>query len=211
MTKQKSSRERPTARELGKARHRRVLLNAAAETVYRFGVRDATVGRIQEISKLSRGMINLHFGSKENLLLAMLEELADEYTRNWRRAVGPDDGNPARRLRAIIAADFSPDVLNPRNISIWFAFRAEVNSHPEYRPFVDSRETEFRAALVATCHELSDDDEEETLLAANALTAVLEGMWTDFLLNQSDFDRDAALKACLLVARRLFPRMAELE
>jgi len=210
MSKQKSFREQPTVREIGKARHRRVLLNAAAEAVYRFGVRDATVGRIQEISQLSRGMINLHFGSKEKLLLAMLEELANEYTHNWRRAVGPDDGNPARRLHAIIAADFSPDVLNPRNISIWFAFRAEVNLHPEYRPFVDSRETQFRAALVETCRELSDDNE-ETMPAANALTAVLEGMWTDFLLNRSTFDRDAALEACLLVARRLFPRMEELE
>ncbi|KPP86815.1 MAG: transcriptional regulator, TetR family [Rhodobacteraceae bacterium HLUCCO07] len=210
MNKRTTAADQPNAREISKSRHRRVLLNAAADAVYRFGVRGVTVARIQEISNLSRGMISLHFGSKENLLLAMLKELSEEYTRNWRRAVGPDDANPARRLRAIIAADFSPDVLNPRNIAIWFAFRAEINSHPEYRPFVDSRESDFRDALIKTCRELSNL-EEEAVLAANALTAVLEGMWTDFLLNQAQFDREVALEACLLVARRLFPDIAESE
>jgi len=35
--------------------------------------------------------------------------------------------------------------------------------------------------------------DDKTLLADHALMAVLEGMWTDFLLNQQGFVRDAAL------------------
>lgn len=195
-------------RQVNKERHRAVLLDSAAEAVNRYGVRGATVARIHEISGLSRGMISLHFGSKEHLLLAMLRELAKEYTCNWRKAFDPDDNDPARRLRAMIEADFSPEVLNRRNITIWFAFRADVGSHPEYRPYVDSRETAFREAMLKACHELTGS-KEDARLAADVLIAMLEGMWTDFLLNESQFNREKALQSCLFAVKRLFPMIDE--
>ncbi len=197
---------KPNARELSKARHRAALLDAAAEAVYLHGVRGVTVDRIQEISGLSRGMIGFHFGSKENLLISMLEEMANDYTRNWRAAVDSGDINPSRRLRGIIAADFLPEVLNRRDITIWFAFRAEMNTRPEYKRFVDSRETEFRSILMATCSELAAN-EAEAVLAANGLTALLEGMWTDFLLNPDSFSRSDATRTCIEIAKRLLSRM----
>lgn len=197
---------KPNVREQSKARHRAVLLDAAAEAVYRYGVRGVTVDRIQEISGLSRGMIGFHFGSKENLLIAMLEGMANDYTRNWRAAVDSGDINPSRRIRGIIAADFLPEVLNRRDITIWFAFRAELNTRPEYARFVDSRETEFRSILMSTCRELAAS-EAEAVLAANGLTALLEGMWTDFLLNPDSFSRSEATRTCIEIAKRLLSRM----
>jgi len=193
-------------RDRKKAHHRSVLIQAAGEAVLNHGVRGTTIDRIQQISGLSRGMISLHFGSKENLLLALIEQLAEEYTENWRAAVDQGSKDPAQRLVALMRADFAPMVLNRRNMVIWFAFRAEVPANPQYRPFVDSREGNFRQAMTEICRTLSGPDNEQAAQQrAYALTALLEGMWADFHLNPDSFDRDEALETCLLVARRLFP------
>ena len=37
------------------------------------------------------------------------------------------------------------------------------------------------------------------------MTALLEGMWTDFHLNPENFDRGEAERACLYVANGLIP------
>ncbi len=197
------------ARDRGKKRHRRQLLDATSEAIYLYGVRGATIDKIHEISGLSRGMISLHFQSKENLLKAVAKDLADEYTQNWQESViASHEGEPVERLNSLIAADLSPAVLNERNIAIWFSFRAEVNSHPEYRHYVNSRDSEFRVALLGIFRGLISDDPDrdaEAKLATNTLTALLEGMWTDFHLNPKNFDRDEAQRACLYVARSFFP------
>lgn len=189
-----------------KAHHRSVLIQAAGEAVQKHGVRGTTIDRIQQLSGLSRGMISLHFGSKENLLLALIEQLAEDYTENWRAAVDQGGSEPAQRLVALMRADFAPMVLNRRNMVIWFAFRAEAPANPQYRPFVDSRESNFRQAMSEICRTLAGSGNEESAdRRAYALTVLLEGMWADFHLNPDSFDRDEALNTCLLVARHLFP------
>ncbi|MCC5969023.1 MAG: TetR family transcriptional regulator C-terminal domain-containing protein [Pararhodobacter sp.] len=193
-------------RDRKKAHHRNLLIQATGEAVMNHGVRGTTIDRIQQISGLSRGMISLHFGSKENLLLALIEQLAEEYTENWRAAVDHGGEDPAGRLLALMRADFAPAVLNRRNMVIWFAFRAETPANPQYRPFVDSRESNFRQALTETCRTLSGPGNEALAdQRAYALTALLEGMWADFHLNPDSFNRIEALETCVLVASRLFP------
>ncbi len=152
-------------------------------------------------------MINLHFQSKENLLLAVATYLAEEYTQNWRAAIDPKTAQPAARLRSLISADFSPQVLNGRNMAIWFAFRADVRAHPEYHSAIDLRSAEFRAELSNICAELIEDGKYPLKLTrvVDALTALFEGMWTDFHLNPDKFDPLEAEQTCLTVARSLFP------
>jgi TetR/AcrR family transcriptional repressor of bet genes len=196
-------------RDKKKSVHRRQLLDAAAEAIFRHGVRGATIKNIQQISGLSNGMINLHFKSKENLLFSVAVELYNTYETNWRRAFESEDEKPASRLRAIFAADFAKGVLNKRNMAIWFAFRAEVNSHPEYRVLVDSRNKPFRDSLIKICEEIIEEGQYKNanaILAANAFVALLEGMWTDFHLNPDQFDRQKAVEACIYIASRLFPK-----
>lgn len=197
-----------TARGISKDRHRRQLLEAAAEAIAIHGISGTTTARIQELSGLSKGMINLHFQSKDRLLLAVARHLSEEYNRHWRAALALPGQGAAARLQALIRADFSPQVLNKRNIAIWFAFRADARAHPEYHPYVDSRSTDFREALTAICSDLIREGNYRGLnlaLTVNALTALLEGMWTDFHLNPDHFDAAEAEAACLGVARGVFP------
>lgn len=197
------------ARELGKSKNRRHLLESAANAIHKFGVRGTTIAVIQQESGLSRGMINLHFGTKENLLLAVAEDLAGHYSARWHSVAQDESLSPKEKLEGVIRVELSHDVLNERDASIWFAFRSEVVSRPEYRAYIDSRDANFCNMIVEICEALVDEggySNGDAQLSANALIALFEGIWTDFHLHSDRFDRKNAERTCLYVAGRLFPK-----
>lgn len=197
-----------SARDLGKSKNRRQLLDAASKAIHKYGVRGATIAVIQQESGLSRGMINLHFGTKENLLLDVAKDLAEKYNSCWATVSKNRNLSAQDRLKGIIQIELSPDVLNERDVAIWFAFRSEVVSRPEYRAYIDSRDTLFCNMITDLCRELAQDmqaDRGDAALAANALIALFEGMWTDFHLHSARFDRKLAERTCFYVAQRFFP------
>ncbi|WP_027234973.1 TetR/AcrR family transcriptional regulator [Leisingera caerulea] len=196
------------AREFSKSKNRRHLLDSAAEAIFKHGFRGATIAAIQEISGLSRGMINLHFKTKENLLLAVAEDLSNSYSERWNK-VALDPGLPAaEKLRRIIQLDLSPDFLNRRDVAVWFSFRSEVYSNPEYRKSIDSRDASLRDVMIELCQTLIDEGnylDADAELATDGLIALLEGTWTDFHLHAEEFDRSKAERTCLYIAKSLFP------
>lgn len=196
------------ARELSKSQNRRQLVEATADAIHKFGIRGTTSARIQELSGLSRGMVNLHFGSKENLLLAVAQELSARYSGQWQAIAANPALSPAEKLLQIIKADFDPYVLNARDVAIWFAFRAEALSNPDIYPFIDSRDQGFRDVIFQLCAQLgpgAGSDETDARLATDALIALLEGLWTDFHLHSDNFNPAEAVKLCRFVLKSFFP------
>ncbi|WP_372580562.1 TetR/AcrR family transcriptional regulator [Ruegeria hyattellae] len=189
--------------------NRKQLIQAAADAVHKFGIRGTTSARIQELSGLSRGMVNLHFGSKEKLLLAVAEELSARYAGQWKAIADNPELDSAEKLIAIIKADFDPFVLNARDVAIWFSFRAEALSKPHIFPFIDSRDKGFRAVILELLEQIKNDGEYEGVnakIATDALIALLEGLWTDYHLHSDIFKPEEALKICLFVLQSMFPK-----
>ncbi|WP_435660842.1 TetR/AcrR family transcriptional regulator [Leisingera caerulea] len=200
--------EGQNARELSKSKNRRHLLDSAADAIFKHGFRGATIAAIQKISGLSRGMINLHFKTKENLLLAVAEDLSNSYSERWKKIARNPDLSARDKLMGIIKVDLSPDILNERDVAIWFAFRSEARSNPEYHKFIDSRDASFHNTIVEICQSLIDEGKYpngDAHLAADAFIALFEGMWTDFHLHSEEFDRCRAERVCLYIANSLFP------
>ncbi|WP_410790074.1 TetR/AcrR family transcriptional regulator [Kribbella sp. C-35] len=82
-----------TRREQTSGESRELILAAAAELFANKGYRQTTFADVAERSKISRGSIPWHFGSKEGLLLAVLErsvQLVDASLDNL-----PDQGGEA--------------------------------------------------------------------------------------------------------------------
>ena len=153
-------------------------------------------------------MVNLHFGSKEKLLMAVAEELSARYAGQWKAIADNPELGPADKLISIIKADFDPFVLNARDVAIWFSFRAEALSNPQIFPFIDSRDKRFRAVILELLEEINSEGEYEGVdakLAADALIALLEGLWTDYHLHSDIFKPAEALKICLFVLQSMFP------
>ena len=90
-------------------RTRRRLLDAAAAEVARHGRAGASLGAIASAAGLKPGSIYFHFGSREQLIDAMLEEGVRESLARLDRAMtevpqGARPGDPRARLHAAIRA-----------------------------------------------------------------------------------------------------------
>lgn len=195
-------------RDVTKERHRQLLIEAAADAILEHGLANLSISRILERAGLSRGMVNLHFRSKANLLVEVLRHFSDAYGAHWQAAMAAAGPKPEDRLRALISADFDAAVLNRRMMAVWTAFRSEAQISPAYMPYIGSRDTRLQAAITAICTELGAAGPYPSLdpdLTAMAFLAVLEGLWNDFHLYPERFDRDAARAVVLHMARAFFP------
>ncbi|WP_264212315.1 TetR/AcrR family transcriptional regulator [Leisingera thetidis] len=193
--------------------HREVLLDATASVILRHGVSGTTISRIQEESGLSRGMINLHFKSKENLIRELAAHMTREYNSAWQSfssQAADEEASPegaAARLQALFKTDFSEAVLNKRSARLTFAFRAEPGLQALGPDYIETRGTALydhvRRCCRVLCAESGTHGGPEKV--AMAILSLLEGLWTDFHAHPDEFDRQAAIEICTITARAFFP------
>ena len=194
--------------QIRKKRHRQRLIEATIETVSEFGIAGASVTRIITRAKLSRGMIHLHFDNKEHLLIEAARHMSEVYYAQLETFLQPAGTNARDRLRALISADLSDKILNPKIVNAWFAFRGEARSHISFAKHSDTRDEALRKMFIQAFRDLAKGREEpETLArdAANGTIALLEGMWADYLLHPDAFNRDTAKRIVFRFVSALFP------
>lgn len=202
-------KKRNKSRELSRI----ALLEATARVVLEHGIDGTTVSRIQRESGLSRGMINLHFDSKENLIAALQDHLGDKYDEVWNALASThitqvDTPREAARLLArLIAADLSQPVLTLESARLAFIFRARRQRASRYPNFVETRNTPLqqlvRHCVDTLCRSADMPDQADSFTAT--LLALLEGLWTDFHMHPDDFDRNQAIALCIAVCESRFP------
>ncbi len=153
--------------------------------------------------------MNLHFHSKERLLLETLRYVADEYTRTWEKAL--ENSGPASndRLRAIIDVDFSRPVCEPNKLAVWFAFWGESKSRPTYREICAELDRRYDEMLVSLCNDIAEegpypDVDAETV--AKGLSAMSEGLWLDILVSPESTNTEQAKAVCLAYLACVFPQ-----
>jgi AcrR family transcriptional regulator len=100
MTPSRSASAAPRPRAGGGARAR--ILDAAYDLFSRQGIRAVGIDAIIAQSGVARMTLYRHFGSKDELVLAFLEQREDTWTKNWLQAeVERSATAPADRLLAI--------------------------------------------------------------------------------------------------------------
>ncbi len=71
---------------------RRRLIDAAGDVIAEQGWPSASVHYIGERAALSRGAVNYHFGTREQLLEAVLADLVERWQSEWRDGVAAEGG-----------------------------------------------------------------------------------------------------------------------
>ncbi len=194
--------------QIKKKRHRQQLIEATIETVSEFGIAGASITRIITRAKLSRGMIHLHFDNKEHLLIEAARHMSEVYYAQLETFLQPAGTNARDRLRALISADLSDKILNPKTVNAWFAFRGEARSHNSFAEHSDTRDEALRKMFIQAYCDLAKGREEADTLArdaAHGTIALLEGMWADYLLHPDAFNRNTAKRIVFRFVSALFP------
>jgi len=198
----------PIRRVEKKEATRQHLIAATIDCIASSGFSDTTLSKVSAKAEVSRGLVNFHFESKEQLLVETLRHLTEEYLAFWRKAVAQPAFTPAQRLRALIEADFHPQVCNRKKIAVWYAFWGEARSRPVYTQVSAKADVAYGQMLETLCREIVSEGgyQISPRMAAKGLRSLIDGQWQDLLMSPATFDRNEAKQLCLTFAAAIFPK-----
>ncbi|HLF32250.1 MAG TPA: transcriptional regulator BetI [Xanthomonadales bacterium] len=199
----------PATRTASKEARRLQLIQATIRSIAKHGLSETTIATVSREARLSQGIINLHFQSKERLLVETLQYVTDEYRDTWERALQQAGPGTAERLEALLKVDYHKSVFDRDKIAVWFAYWSETKSRPTYRKLCAERDRGYDTILTELVDTLIREGAYGPLdaaIVANGLAAMTEGLWLDLLVNPKDMNRDKACRILLTYLACLFPR-----
>lgn len=197
----------PVTRVEKKQATRQQLIAATIEVIAADGFADMTLAKVSQRARVSRGLVNFHFTSKEQLLVETLRSLTEEYRDAWRKAVAKP--KTARdKLLALLRADFSPKVCNRKKIAVWYAFWGEAKSRPTYLDVCAPADAAFADMVERLCGEVAEEGGYpiDAALAARGLRCMTDGLWLELHMTPQSFRRDVAMRTCLQYLAAIFPK-----
>jgi len=160
-------------------------------------------------AKLSQGIVDLHFQSKQGLLIETLKSVADEYKDAWEKALASAGPSNAEKIEALVNVDFCHAVWDRTKIAVWFAYWSETKSRPTYRKLCAERDREYDRKLNELVKALIAEGDYHSLDAAtitDGISAMSAGFWLDLLVDPRSMTRERARLACRMFLCQLFPR-----
>lgn len=134
--------------ELAALPPRERILVAARDLFYRYGLHPVGVDTIAEAALTNKMTLYRHFKSKDDLIVAYIQRLADEGDDVWERIVSDNPGNPQKCIDAWV--DYVEDVLTnklERGCAIANAAVELDTEHPA-RALIEAYKRRKRANLV---------------------------------------------------------------
>jgi TetR/AcrR family transcriptional repressor of bet genes len=184
------------------------LIQATIRSIARNGLADTTMATVAREAGLSQGIINLHFKSKDRLLLETLKYVVDEYRAVWEKALAREYDTAAEQLAALVRVDFDASLVDRDKLAVWFAFWGEIKSRPTYRKLCAERDLDYEEKIRLLCVEIAkqggyDVDPDKVAWGVSAMS---EGLWLDLLLSPRRINRDDAYRLCMVHLAGAFPR-----
>lgn len=199
----------PGRRTASKETRRQQLIQATIRSIAKHGLSDTTVATVSREAKLSQGIVNLHFQSKQGLLIETLKAVADEYKDTWEKALANAGPSNAEQLLALVNVDFCHAVCDRTKIAVWFAYWSETKSRPTYRKLCAERDRGYDRKLNELVKALIAEGEYQSLDAdsiTEGLSAMSAGLWLDLLVDPRAMSRERARKSCRMFLSQLFPK-----
>lgn len=192
-------------------KNRNALVTATLDSIAEIGFARTSVSEIIKRANLSRGMIHLHFESKDRLLEEAVKFASATYFEDLDVLLQAAGESPQERLEAVVRSDLSETVLNEKSIKIWFAFRGEASVSNAIARYSDTRDAQLNDLIYQAFLQIAketgiDDPEFIARDATHGTLALLEGMWTDFFLHPKSFKRQSALRIVFRFLAAMFPQ-----
>ena len=186
-------RKRAQPREV----RREQLINATMQCIANRGLSGVTMARVTSTAGLSLGIANLHFESKEKLLLATLESVTSEYNRGH-TGILTDNSYPSipDKIDALLAFDFSARIMDKSKVAVWFAFLGEAKSRPTYQAICGRQDSKAEMLLTNLFQDAiaeGDYQDIDPKLLASGYIGLVDGLWLNALLAPRRLSRKKAL------------------
>jgi TetR/AcrR family transcriptional repressor of bet genes len=184
------------------------LIEATIDCIARSGFSDFTLAEVAASARLSTGIVNFYFKSKDALLNATLSHMTGEYRRYWRGNVEAAGPGPAEKITAMLEGDFQRMVANRKTVTVWYAFWGETRWRPDFMALCQELNREFQAVaadLFGRLIEAGAIPDRDPILLAKGFSAMSDGLWLDMLINPKETDREIARRVIRAFLAGLFP------
>ena len=196
----------PLVRKVSRKQRRQQLIDATMRVLARKGYAQTTLSDVAAEAKVSHGLVNFHFDTKEKLLTETLLFMAEEYRSNWTSALEAAGPSPAEQLDALIRADYVPAICTQEHLACWCAFWGEVQSRPLYQQECASNDLRYIQKLESICALLIAEGgyDLDPVHTARIIRLVNEGLWLDMLSMKEPYSVQAAVTTLYSCAAAFF-------
>jgi len=168
------------------------LIDAGIRCLGEGGISSFTIDKICKQANVSRGLINHHFNSKDELLLCIYDSmtgyLVDEEAS--------DDAT--EQIVKIVEKSFDQNTFEKSNLRAWLAIWGEVATHSKLRQLHESRYQIYKKKLMTSINAIAMKKGLilDANLIARQLIALIDGLWLEYCLHSDGFSLDAARRDC---------------
>ena len=171
---------------------REELIEAGIACLGKGGMTAFTIDQICRQAGVSRGLINHHFKTKEELLVSIYGHMTDYLLRE-----NPAD-SPRQQIAAFIENSFDAASFNKSSLRAWLAIWGQVATNSELKALHQSRYSHYRRRLIDALIRIADieklDIEADSI--ARQLIALIDGLWLEYCLHSEGFSLAVAKADC---------------
>lgn len=171
---------------------RQELIDAGIACLGEGGMSAFTIDRICRKAGVSRGLINHHFRSKEDLLVSIYDTMTAHLVHE------PDDGEPLGVLHQVIDSNFDEEAFDAGNLRAWLTVWGEVATNRGLQALHRDRYAVYKSRIEGALRELAaaqgrnlDSDS-----VARQLIALIDGLWLEYCLHPGEFTLAKARQDC---------------
>lgn len=197
-----------TPRSLPAKTRRKQLIKATIKCIAKNGLSGTTMADVTKLAGLSLGIVNLHFETKEKLLVETLRFITDEYRNGLDKIFFNENLSTEEKIRAHVAFDFSRAIADRNKLAVWFAFWGETKSRPTYHSICADYIDEIAQNLTQLFSILKNEQNYQSVdpeLVCTCYTALSDGLWLALLLTPKSFKADDAKTIAMHYLKTQFP------
>lgn len=168
---------------------RRAQMTAAVRRVVaEVGMEGATIKRIADQARVSPGLVNHYFGSKEEALTATMTELARDFDRQMRK-ISRSNVGPLQKLMGLVDISVPDSAGKLEMWTVWLEFWSQAMRKPLLRQLHRDMYDIYRRSVSAVIQQGIEEglfgqvDPEEV---ADTLIAITDGSAIDCILSEAD-------------------------
>jgi TetR/AcrR family transcriptional repressor of bet genes len=187
---------------------RRLILQAAVDSIAMEGLGRLTLDRVADRVGISRGLVVFHFKSKKKLVEEVLQYLSVQYSGGWYKIVAEKDEDDVSKLLRLIDYDIRFACENRKYVSAWHAFWGDAKGNMLFHEMVVPRDEAYAADMAGLLVNISDAggyDKQELPTITRGLVAMTFGVWIQMHLNPGTDDYRVYTEAVRLFLHKMFP------
>lgn len=183
---------------------RRQLIDAAIRALAKGGIAAFTIDMICKEAKVSRGLINHHFGSLDDLLVevyqsSLYESVSEHIAQAHRQREEQTQHQPEAILLALVRSNFQPLSFTRDNLLVWLALWGEIAVNDKLRQTHRRLYEAYRGELALEIAAIATHRGRQVDAAglARNFIALVDGLWLEWCLDDEAVTPTEAEEACL--------------